>query len=128
MDKQTLERALRLAEEKFGLVFTKYEDGVAVSELTIEEHHLNQLNIPYGGYIFNMLDITCGAANLSAGGSGPTISANTEFIHGCSVGDHITCTGKVDKCGRRICYASGEIRTDDGRLVARVNVTFCCIQ
>ena len=126
MDNQTLKGAIEFSKKEFGFEFSKVSDGIAESKLLIEKHHVNQLGIAYGGYLFNMLDVTCGIANISGGGGGPTISASTDFIRGPKEGDTIICRAHADKIGRTIAYASGEIYLPDGKLAAKMSCTFCC--
>ena len=45
-------------ENKTGFSFVKIEDGIAVSELDLQEYHFNPYGIPYGGVLFTMADDT----------------------------------------------------------------------
>ena len=42
-------------ERKTGFRFVKIEEGIAVSELKLEEEHFNPYGIPYGGVLLQWL-------------------------------------------------------------------------
>ena len=69
-------------ECKTGFKFIKIEDGLAVSELELEEEHFNPYGIPYGGVLFTMADDTAGVAFISAGGVGVTVCGHVDYLRG----------------------------------------------
>ncbi|MDE7199482.1 MAG: PaaI family thioesterase [Lachnospiraceae bacterium] len=50
------------ATEAAGIVIDSAQPGKASCSLTIEERHLNENNVPMGGAIFTLADITCAVA------------------------------------------------------------------
>lgn len=50
------------ATEATGIVIDSAEPGKASCSLTIEKRHLNENNVPMGGAIFTLADITCAVA------------------------------------------------------------------
>lgn len=121
---RTVEEVANAATEKFGYIFPEIADGVAVGQFTVGDEHLNQLDTPYGGLLFNLADIVAGLANLSMKGGGPTISGTMNFVNGCKKGDTLICRAVTDKCGSHISYVSCEIKTSEGVLVATASFTF----
>lgn len=50
------------ATDATGVVIDSAQPGKASCSLTIEERHLNENNVPMGGAIFTLADITCAVA------------------------------------------------------------------
>lgn len=50
------------AMDTTGIVIDSAQPGKAVCSLMIEERHLNENNVPMGGAIFTLADITCAVA------------------------------------------------------------------
>ena len=69
-------------ENKTGFSFVKIDNGVAVSELDLQEYHFNPYGIPYGGVLFTMADDTAGVAFISAGGNGVTVNGHVDYLRG----------------------------------------------
>ena len=96
-------------ECKTGFRFIKIENGIAVSELELEDEHVNPYGIPYGGVLFTMADDTAGIAFLSAGGNGVTVNGHVDYLRGSRDATKLICTAKVRKAGRRIFYIDADI-------------------
>lgn len=120
----TLTEGMKKVEERFGFHYTECKDGHAVSVLDVEERHLNFMNIVYGGIMFNMADLTCGAAFLSAGGCGATIDANMQYLSSSAGTKQITCDCHVTKLGKRIGFTECRITNEDGVLMATGSYTY----
>ena len=112
-------------ECKTGFRFVKIEDGIAVSELDLEEEHFNPYGIPYGGVLFTMADDTSGVAFLSAGGNGVTVNGHVDYLRGSRDAQKLICTAKVRKAGRRIFYIDADIVNEKGLDLCRFK--FVCI-
>ena len=111
-------------ENKTGFRFVKIEDGVAVSELELEEEHFNPYGIPYGGVLFTMADDTSGAAFISAGGNGVTVNGHVDYLRGTRDAQKLICTAKVRKAGRRIFYIDADIVNEKGDDLCRFKFVF----
>ena len=96
-------------ECKTGFHFVKVEDGIAISELDLQEYHFNPYGIPYGGVLFTMADDTAGVAFISAGGYGVTINGHVDYLRGSRNAQKLICTAKVRKAGKRIFYIDADI-------------------
>ena len=111
-------------ECKTGFRFVKIEDGVAVSELDLQEDHFNPYGIPYGGVLFTMADDTAGVAFISAGGYGVTINGHVDYLRGSRNAQELICTAKVRKAGKRIFYIDADIVNEKGDDLCRFKFVF----
>ena len=98
-------------------------------ELTVERKHLNRLNVPHGGSLASLIDTAAGVAVALAQGPDKvmpavTLSLSMQFLGQAKVGDVLTTIGRRTGGGRTIAYGSGEIMSQDGRLIARGDGTF----
>ena len=111
-------------ETKTGFSFVKVEDGVAVSELELQEYHFNPYGIPYGGVLFTMADDTAAIAFMSAGGNGVTINGHVDYLRGSRDAQKLICTAKVRKAGRRIFYIDAGIMNEKDEDLCRFKFVF----
>ena len=111
-------------ECKTGFRFIKIEDGIAVSELKLQDEHLNPYGIPYGGVLFTMADDTAGIAFLSAGGNGVTVNGHVDYLRGSRDAEKLICTAKVRKAGRRIFYIDADIINEKDLDLCRFKFVF----
>ncbi|GAA3956167.1 PaaI family thioesterase [Allohahella marinimesophila] len=105
-----------------------WEEGVAVIELTVEPHHLNLAGVIHGGVITSLLDIAMAEAGTYCPFAGRmrkaiTLSLTTTFTGQCS-GGLIRVTGTRRAGGSRIFNSSGEVRDQEGQLLAIGEGTF----
>lgn len=127
MDEQTkrlVEIAVKNAEKNCDFRFLEVNDGFARTEMMVTPKHKNGLGIVYGGLLYHMADLTCGGAYLSAGGYGPTVSGDMQFIN--SVGDEtrIICEARVVKCGRSMGFVQADIFGENRKIFARGTYEF----
>ena len=111
-------------ENKTGFSFVKVEDGIAVSELDLQEYHFNPYGIPYGGVLFTMADDTAGVAFMSAGGNGVTVNGHVDYLRGSRDAQKLICTAKVRKAGRRIFYIDADIVNEKNEDLCRFKFVF----
>lgn len=115
--------------ELLGYRFTKRATDYCELELTVEHKHLNRLSVPHGGALATLIDTAAGAAVAFAQGPDKltpavTISLSMQFLGQAKVGDVLTAVGRRIGGGRTIAYGTAEIRTQDGRAIARGDGTF----
>ena len=111
-------------ENKTGFSFVRIDNGVAVSELELQEYHVNPYGIPYGGVLFTMADDTAGVAFLSAGGNGVTVNGHVDYLRGSRDAQKLICTAKVLKAGRRIFYIDADIVNEKEEDLCRFKFVF----
>ena len=111
--------ALERCENDHGIRFTVLEENRAVAVLPVRKEHLNLYDMVYGGYIFNLMDVVAGVANICGGHVGPTVSGNIEFISTTKNQKSLKCIGTVRKSGRTFSHIDVEVTGDDGRLLSK---------
>ena len=112
-----------------GYRLVKRDTDYCELELTIEPKHLNRLNVPHGGALATLVDTAAGIAVAFAQGPDKilpavTLSLSMQFLGQAGVGDVLTAIGRRTGGGRTIAYGTTEIRTQDGRAIARGDATF----
>ena len=125
----TSEEAIKAAkkdiEEKFSVEFQKMEAGECVCVLPMREAYINSWGIPYGGILFNLADITAGAAYLSAGGNGITVSGHVDYMRGAQKGtENLTCRAKVSKAGKKFFFVDAFIEDDREKILCKFSFIF----
>ena len=103
-------------------------EGDAACWLDIGPTHISRNNLLHGGLMATLLDVACGnAASLSyeKGVHVPVLTVSLNILYVAPVGSgRVTATGRVSGGGRKICYASGELRDSDGNLIASATGVF----
>lgn len=112
-----------------GYRVVKRDTGYCELELVVERKHLNRLNVPHGGSLASLIDTAAGIAVALAGGldkmlPAVTLSLSMQFLGQATAGDVLTTTGRWIGGGRTIAYGTAEIKTQDGRMIARGDGTF----
>lgn len=91
-------------------------------ELVIGPQHLNTLDIVHGGIYATLLDAAFGHAVSFCSVPGnvrrsTTVSLTTTYLKG-SKGGRLIASGRVNALDGRLATCSGEVRQDDGTLLA----------
>jgi uncharacterized protein (TIGR00369 family) len=112
-----------------GYRVTKRDTGYCELELVVERKHLNRLNVPHGGSLASLIDTAAGIAVALVQGTDKilpavTLSLSLQFLGQAKIGDVLTTTGRRIGGGRTIAYGTAEIKTQDGRVIARGDGTF----
>jgi 5-carboxymethyl-2-hydroxymuconate isomerase len=112
--------------EYLGTEIVRRGDGDVEIRLELKPHHLNRRGVAHGGVITSLLDSALGAAVIA---SIPkqwwcaTTSLTTQFIGGAREGTLIG-HGRLVRRGRGIAFATGEIRSGAGKLLATASGTW----
>ena len=102
------------------------EEGFYRTEEELEAIHLSRVNLVHGGMVFSMLDATMGRAvfeQLPKTHGAPTIEMKINYFRPQQSGKLI-CEGKVINKSKQLCYAEGEVRNEEGKLIAKATGTF----
>lgn len=108
-----------------GPYFTKKTEASILVGLRIEEQHINYVDIAHGGVLATLADV---ALSLQAHRAedpplnATTISLTTNFLGPAKLGDWLEAEGRIDRMGKRVCYASGEIRTGNRVIMTMTGV------
>jgi uncharacterized protein (TIGR00369 family) len=104
-----------------GLQTEQLGEGTARLAVVLEPYMTNSFGTAHGGVILTLLDVAlCTAARtLHPDSTGVmTIDLSTSFI-GAGTGPRLGVEARVLKNGRSIIFAEGEVRNEDGSLVAK---------
>ncbi len=112
-----------------GLSLLKWTEQDCLASLDVGQTHLNPAGLVHGGVFSSMLDVV-----LAMSGSynppplylmpGLTLNLNTQFISAATNGDvKIYATARKTGGGRSVFFASGEVFTPDGRILASATGT-----
>ncbi|MFL2935414.1 MAG: PaaI family thioesterase [Myxococcota bacterium] len=112
--------------EFLGIEVLEIGDGHVQLQMTAGRSHWSPADRLHGGILFSLLDTALGRAvvsSLEEGRGSTTIESKINFFRPVMEGP-LTADARVLNRGRRTAYAEGEIRDDQGRLVARATGTF----
>lgn len=104
-------------------------DGLPVS-LTTSEIHANSSGAVQGGLIATLLDTACGrrvADGLEEGQSTATVALNVTYLRPGEIGTTLTADASTLHRGDSLVMVEGEVRDEDGELVAHAAATFTVI-
>lgn len=106
----------------------KSTPGTSVWTMRADERFLNPAGIVQGGFLAAMLDSAMGASAVTGVGERRVSVANTEmkisFLRPAAPGSQLTCTARVLKSGKVICFVEARIIDDHDRLVATASSTY----
>ena len=98
--------------------------GRAVVEYRVEEHHCHA--VAQGGYVTAWIDSAMaravGAATNGEFGAN-TLEIKVAFYRPALRGQLVTAEGWLDKLGRQIAFAEGELRDEEGTVIAKGSST-----
>jgi acyl-CoA thioesterase len=103
-----------------GIQLLEVHEGYAVTELTLNENHLNGVNRIQGGVIFTLADYAFAAASNSGGCTTVGINVNITYYK-TPIGKTIKAVAKEISSLNRICGYKIDIFDEDGSLIACFN-------
>ncbi len=112
------------AAEKFHMTMICMNDGVAMAQMIVTPKDINPLGLVYGGISYNFADIVAGCTFYSAGGYGPTVSANYDYLRSTADTERLVAIAKDIKRGKHIHFIEVEIYNDMAKLVAKGGFTY----
>lgn len=105
--------------------------GFIKISLSLRPNHLNALNIPHGGVLCSLMDISAGLSGLLAPENTQnnkrralTISLTSQFIRQAPSTGVLTAIGQQLGGGKRLFFASAEIFDQQQQLIAKGDGTF----
>ncbi|SDR19135.1 uncharacterized domain 1-containing protein [Rhizobiales bacterium GAS113] len=106
-----------------GVEQTEAPDGRTVLRLPLRPEHGNNLGIVHGGVTCTLLDIAMGsAARRKVDLPVLTLDMQVSFIApGRGV---LVAEGRVVRAGRSVVFCEGEVKTQEGELVAKASGLF----
>lgn len=100
--------------------------GRAVWRVTVLEKHLRSLGIVHGGVTATLLDTALGFAGALLAPDGyhaVTMQLNINFTRIAKAGDVLITTGEIVHAGKKTAVCRGDVRLEDGKLVATASST-----
>lgn len=98
------------------------EAGTVVFGCSPDESAYNPIGLVHGGVVCTLLDSVLGCAvhsTLPQGTGYTSLEIKVSYLRAVRLGEgDLTATGRVTKPGRRAAFAEGEVRDQQGRLVA----------
>jgi uncharacterized protein (TIGR00369 family) len=109
----------------FRLIDVDPQQGVISIQFDAKQEFLNPMGNVQGGFLAAMLDDTLGpalVATLPKNHFAPTIELKVNFIRPAKLG-RIVGTGRVVAKGGTIAFLAGELKTEQGELLATATAT-----
>ena len=110
-----------------GITYEGFGGGEASVAVVVGEQHTNKGGVAHGAMMTALLDMALGGALISLLLKEEwcaTAQLSTSFIDVGKVGERLIATGKVIRKGRGVAHLTGEVRAEDGRLIATGNGTW----
>ncbi|HIF04447.1 MAG TPA: PaaI family thioesterase [Candidatus Poseidoniales archaeon] len=107
--------------------YLEFGDGGCCVGVTLNEKHLNKGGVAHGAMMTTLLDKALGGALVSLLKKEEwcaTAQLSTSFIDVGRSGERLLARGKVIRKGRGVAHLTGEVRAEDGRLIATGNGTW----
>ncbi|MGB0570447.1 MAG: PaaI family thioesterase [Alphaproteobacteria bacterium] len=114
-----------------GFRLMDWKEGFAQIAVDIEDRHRNRQGGIHGGITASLIDAATGFCgvyepNPDKRRGNVTVSLNVNFV-GRAKGDTLICTAKTIRAGRRIYFASGEVRDEHENLVASAEAVYAYV-
>ncbi len=100
-----------------GIELLEIGEGRAKAKMTIDDSHLNGVNVVHGGAIFTLADLVFAAASNSHGTVAVAINASIWFVRAAK-GGTLFAEGKEVSCNPKLATYSIQVTDDSGELVA----------
>lgn len=115
--------------ERLGIELLAWDEGLVEMALMPTDEHGNRTGIVQGGVIATMMDAACGYSGLfSLTDDEPqhaiTIMLAISYLAPARLGERLHAVGRVTGQGRKVYFASAEVRNEHGALVASAQGSF----
>lgn len=100
---------------------TAVEEGSLTVEFIVRSEMCNPANILHGGIATSILDDVIGMTVFSMGSEifYSTVNLNIDFLFAAKPGEKLTAKSKIVRMGKKIAHAEGEIRNEEGKIIAK---------
>lgn len=115
-------------QSHLGFDIADWRDGYARVEQPMHDHLGNRYGIPHGGVLASLLDTAMGYATCYTGDPDDkqlvmTLSLNVQYLS-VAKGTMLIAEGRKTGGGRSTAFADGEIRDEQGALIATATGVF----
>lgn len=107
-------------DELLGVELLEAEDGRGETRLELTDRHRNRRGVAHGGVVSALLDVSLGAAVVSSLRPEEwcgTLELSVQFRDPARHSP-LRGSGRLERRGRRVAFAAGEVRDARGRVVA----------
>ncbi|EFI34318.1 thioesterase superfamily protein [Desulfonatronospira thiodismutans ASO3-1] len=101
-----------------GIELVEVNQGSALARMTIQEMHLNGLDMVHGGALFTLADLAFAAASNSRGQAAVGINASISYIRPAKAGTVLSAQASEIFSHRTLSGYSVEVKNDQDKLVA----------
>lgn len=105
-----------------GVRLIEVSEGYAKAELTLDDIHLNGLDIAHGGAIFTLADLVFAAASNSRGTDAVAININISYFQAEREGK-LTAEAKEISLNRKLATYSVSVYNEAGKKIAAMQGT-----
>ncbi|MGA2779718.1 MAG: PaaI family thioesterase [Steroidobacteraceae bacterium] len=112
---------------ELGVEFLSADAGRGTIALQLHPRHLNSWNVAHGGVIMTLLDVAMAIAGRSldpSAGGGVTVEMKTSFVQPGLAGTRLIASGHAFHRSSTMAFCEGEVRDEQGRLIAKSMGTF----
>ena len=105
---------------------TDLDDGTATVTLPMHTESLNRWGGAHGGILFSLCDVAMGMDIMTLRQEMVvTVNATIDYLAAAAAGSTLTAVGKVERIGRKLAFASAEIRDQTGKLLVQSHCVMC---
>ncbi|WP_044172999.1 PaaI family thioesterase [Flectobacillus major] len=97
------------------------EEGSITVEYIVKENMVNPAHILHGGIAATMLDDIIGMTVFTMGNNVfySTVNLSVDYLFSAKIGEKVLVKSRVVRMGKKIAHAEGEIRNENGVLIAK---------
>ena len=108
----------------FHMHFFADDDGTVYADYIPREEHQGYPGVMHGGLVTALLDELIGRTAIASDLWCMTAKLEVRFRNPVPIGTSLKLKGEITKKGRRLLEGHGEIRTEDGTLLAQAHGTY----
>jgi len=108
--------------EMCGMIIEDIQPGYARASMTVEERHLNGLDVCQGGAIFTLADFAFACAGNTRGAIAVSIENSISFLESVKEGEFLVAEAREISLHNKIAVYDMEVKSGD-RLVAKMSGT-----
>ncbi|MEA5402434.1 PaaI family thioesterase [Arcicella sp. DC2W] len=103
-----------------GVLVALEEDSLSV-EYIIRKDMCNPAHILHGGVAATMMDDIIGMTIFSMGHTAfyATVNLSIDYLFSAKIGEKVIAKSKIIRVGKKIAHAEGEIRNEQGKIIAK---------
>ena len=117
--------------DDLGVESIEASNGEGRVVLALADRHLNSWKVAHGGVLMTLLDVAMAIAGRSLdpeARGGVTVEMKTSFLQPAAAGSRLTATGRAFHRSTTMSFCDGEVRDEQGRLIAKAMGTFKTIK